>query len=198
MSRSPLLLDIPVPICTPRLELREPRPGDGAALNAAIHDSFDAISRWLPWAHTRPSPDESEEYIRRCAAEWILRQELRILGFERRTGKLAVNSGLHRIQWDVPSFEIGYWVRTEFAGQGLVSETVNALTRFAFSALHAKRVEIRCDPHNRRSVAVCTRLGFDREALLRRDSLTPDGRVRDTLVFARLSADDLPALAVTW
>jgi ribosomal-protein-serine acetyltransferase len=198
MSSAPLLLDIPVPITTPRLLLREPRPGDGPELNAAVLESFDALTRTMPWARTRPTLDESEDYVRRAAAAWILRTELVVLGFDRTTGRLAVSTGLHRIDWSVPSFEIGYWVRASFARQGLVTEAANALTRFAFAALAARRVEIRCDPRNTASVAVIERLGYEREGLLRRDCLGPDGDPRDTLVHSRLDPDGLPPLAVTW
>lgn len=195
---SPLLRAIPVPILTPRLQLRDPRPGDGAAQNAAVLESFAALHLWMPWARTPPTLDESEDYVRRCAAAWLLRTELPMLGFDRATGALALSTGLHRIDWDVPSFEIGYWVRTSHAGRGLVTEAVNALTRHAFAALGARRVEIRCDLQNTRSVAIMDRLGFTHEGVLRHECRAPDGRLRDTLVTARLDADGLPDLDVTW
>jgi len=198
VSKSPLLIELPVPISTPRLVLREPRVGDGAEVNAAVLETFDVLTQWMPWARTRPTSEESEEYIRRGVTEWILRTELKILGFDRASGALAVCSGMHRIDWDVPSFEIGYWVRASFAGRGYVTETVHALTRYLFTALGARRVEIRCDPLNTRSVAVIERLGFTREGCLRSECRTHDGRVRDTLVYARVNLDDLGPLAVSW
>lgn len=198
MPKSPLLIDIPVPIHTPRLVLREPRVGDGAELNAAVLESFDALTQWMPWARTRPTLDESEEYVRRCAAQWLVREELPVLGFDRASGALAVCSGMHRICWDVPSFEIGYWARSSFVGQGYVTETVHALTSFLFTALGARRVEVRCDLLNTRSVAVIERLGFTREGCLRNECLTHDGRLRDTLVYARVDLAGLGPLAASW
>lgn len=198
MTKSPLLLDIPTPIVTPRLLLREPRPGDGVALNAAVHESFAALTVWMAWARARPTVDESEDYVRRAHAAWLLRTELPLLGFDRASGALALSTGLHRIDWDVRSFEIGYWVRSSFARRGLVSEATHALTRFAFAALDARRVEIRCDPENTRSVAVIERLGFAHEGVLRRECLAPDGSARDTLVASRLDVAGLPALEVSW
>lgn len=198
MSQSPILRELPLPILTPRLLLRDPRPGDGAEQNAAVLESFAELTPWMAWARTPPTLDDSEDYVRRCAASWLLRSELPLLGLDRATGALALSTGLHRIDWDVPSFEIGYWVRTAFAGRGLVTEAVNALTRYAFAALGAARVEIRCDPDNARSVAVMDRLGFTREGILRRETRTPDGRLRDTLVTSRLDPDGLPDLAASW
>jgi RimJ/RimL family protein N-acetyltransferase len=95
---------------------------------------------------------------------------------------------LHRIDWAVPKFEIGYWVRTPLAGQGYVSEMVHALRAMAFETLNAERVEIRCDNANERSWRVAERCGFTLEGVLRRDSRAPDGSVRDTRVYARVRA----------
>lgn len=194
----PILRAIPVPIVTPRLILRAPRPGDGAALNAAVHDSFAALSQWMVWARARPTADESEEYVRRAAAAWLLRTELPLLGFDRETGELALSTGLHGLDWGLPAFEIGYWVRDGHGGRGLITEAAHAVTRWAFAALGAVRVEIRCDPDNARSVAVIDRLGFTREGVLRRAARSPDGGLRDTLVAARLDLAGLPPLAVAW
>ena len=49
---------------------------------------------------------------------FILRQDLWLLLFEKGTSTIVGSSGLHRIEWEVPSFEIGYWVRTRYAGKG--------------------------------------------------------------------------------
>ncbi len=117
--------------------------------------------------------------------------------FDRATGKLVGSSGLHRINWDIPRFEVGYWVRKSFAGQGYITEATNAVTRFAFQQLKAKRVEIRCDALNERSAAVPKRLGFDLDAYLRLSD-THAGEARDTLIFSRLSDATLPALQVSW
>ena len=196
---NPILFDIPLPIYTPRLLLRPPQPGDGPELNRAIIESFDALSVWMPWAKTPPSIEDSEENVRRAYAKWILREDLRISIFDKTTGKLAGSSGLHRINWDLPSFEIGYWVRTSFEGKGYITESTNALTQFAFKQLKAKRVEIRCNSKNERSIAVIKRLGFEYEGCLRsNDTHANSMESRDTVVYSRLNANGLPSLETRW
>jgi RimJ/RimL family protein N-acetyltransferase len=190
-----------MPIVTPRLILRPPQPGDGAELNAAILESFDDLQIWMPWADHKPSLEESEENVRRAYAKWILREDLRIHIFDRATGKLAGSSGLHRINWELPSFEIGYWLRKSFVGKGYVTESTNALTRYAFDHLRAKRVELRCNSKNERSLAVFKRLGFEYEGCLRsNDTHANAGNVetRDTLIYSRLTPAGLPELEVNW
>ena len=84
----------------------------------------------------------------------------------------------------MPKFEIGYWLRTRFAGQGYMTEAVGGITAFAFDRLGARRVEIRCDSLNRRSARVAERAGFFLEGELRNAEVGPGGELRDTLVFS--------------
>ncbi len=96
-------------------------------------------------------------------------------------------TGLHRIDWEIPKFEIGYWVDTRKAGHGFITEAVEGLAHFAFSELSAKRVEIQCDTNNWRSRAIPERLGFKLEGIHYNDSVAIDGNeLRDTCVFAKV------------
>ena len=88
------------------------------------------------------------------------------------------------IDWEVPKFEIGYWCRTRFTGQGYVTEAVRGITAYAFDTLAARRVEIRCDSRNLPSVRVAQRAGFLLEGELRNNEVGTDGSARDTLIFA--------------
>lgn len=186
----PLLIDVPERIETERLILRCPQPGDGAAVNAAVCESLDALRPFMPWAQAAPSLDESELVCRRAQARFRLREDLVLSMFERAAdgseGRYIGGSGLHRILWDVRRFEIGYWCRSSCTGQGFATEAVRSLNRFAFDQLGARRVEVRMDGNNERSRRVAERAGFTFEGVLRSDSLTPQGDVRDTRVYARV------------
>jgi RimJ/RimL family protein N-acetyltransferase len=181
----PLLLALPMPIVTPRLNLRPVQEGDGALIHAARIESDEILRPWMPWAQSLPSPEESEEYMRSQIARYILREDLMIIGLQAQTGEFVLATGFHRPRWDVGCFEIGYWVNAKFEGQGYVTEAVKALTNYAFEKMRARRVEIRCDSNNTRSFKVAERLGYEREAVLKADTLAIDGRVRDTLVYVR-------------
>jgi RimJ/RimL family protein N-acetyltransferase len=197
----PILLDIPMPITTQRLLLRNPMPGDGAELNAAIHETFDELKEWMPWAQTLPSVEESEENIRHAYAKWILREDLRISIFDKVTGAFAGSTGLHQINWEVPTFEIGYWLRKSFLRKGIATESTNALARFAFKEFKAKRVVLKCNSKNQKSISVIERLGFEFEGCLRNDEIgLTEGQLgtRDTLVYSLLTPDRLPELNVSW
>ena len=186
----PLLIDVPERVLTDRLLLRPPRPGDGAMLNAAVCASLPDLAPWLPWAQKAPSVEDSERDCRRMHAKFTAREDLVFFMLERGAGDaegaLVGGTGLHRIAWDVPRFEIGYWRRTGFEGRGLVGEAVRALARMAFDTLAARRVEIRMDAHNARSARVAERAGFTFEGVLRQDCLDVSGAGRDTRVYSRV------------
>ena len=143
----------------------------------------------MPWAQSAPSLEESELVCRRAQARFRLREDLALSMFERAAdgseGRYLGGSGLHRILWDVRRFEIGYWCRSGCAGQGFITEAVRALNRFAFDRLDARRVEVRMDGRNERSRRVAERAGFTFEGVLRGDSLTPQGEVRDMRLRTR-------------
>ena len=180
-----LLLDFPESFESDRLTIRAPRPGDGVEMNAAVHETFDDLKVWMPWAQQMPTLEESESFVRRAQCEFLAREDLTLLLFLKGTSTLVGGSGLHRINWAIPKFEIGYWCRKRFQGQGYISESTEAITQFAFETLAAKRVEIRCDAKNVRSQHIPNRLGFKLEGTLRNDALSPSGELRDTLVFAK-------------
>ena len=196
------LLNLPMPITTSRLLLRPPQIGDGAIVNAAIVESFNELRQFMPWAQVLPTVDQTEEYVRQAAANWIVKKNeepyLPLLIFDRQIGELIGNTGFHHFDWDIPCLETGYWLRTSRTGQGLMTEAVNAQTRYAFEQLKVKRIAITCDTANVRSKNIPERLGFQLEGTLKNNRLTVDGSVSDTLVFARYNLDGLPPLEIQY
>ncbi|MFN3335231.1 MAG: GNAT family N-acetyltransferase [Caldilinea sp.] len=187
MIQRPILLDIPGAFESERLLLRAPQPGDGEALNQAVLESLEELRPWMPWAAEAPTLADSEEVVRRAAARYQAHEDFMLLLWAKENGALVGASGMHRIDWEIPTVEIGYWVRTSMAGQGYITEAVNAITHFAFTTIGAYRVEIRCDEQNVRSAAVARRASFTLEGVLRnerRNHLTLE--LRNTMVFARL------------
>ena len=182
---NPILFDFPDQIESERLIIRAPRPGDGAAGNEAICESIEELRPWMPWVHPTPTGEQTEEVYRRGAARWLAREELPMVLIRKQDGLFVGGSGLHRIDWSVPKFEIGYWLRTSLTGQGYMTEAVIAITRFAFETLGAMRMELRCDAGNVRSEAVAERAGYVLEARLHHDTRGVDGRLRDTLFFVQ-------------
>lgn len=191
---APILRPLPDEISGERVLLRPPQPGDGPAIWEAVEETRAQLRLWLPWVDRTRSEDDCEASARRAYARWLTREDLGIGVWERGTGRFLGGSGLHRIRWEVPSFEIGYWLRASAQGQGFMTEAVAVLCRFAFHVLGANRVEIRCDARNLPSVAIPRRLGFVHEATLRNECRDAQGDLRDTLVLALTPSDYVKSL----
>ncbi|MBN1564930.1 MAG: GNAT family N-acetyltransferase [Anaerolineae bacterium] len=186
---TPTIRDFPDYFETERLLIRAPRPGDGKIINAGLRESIVELRPWMPWAKEIPPVEESEQFARRGAAGWLMQDDMPLLIFRRTDGVYLGGSGFHRIEWAIPSLEIGYWLRTSQTGNGYMTEAVIGMTKFAFEVMGVERIEIRCDSRNTRSAAIAQRAGYTREALFRHHLRAPDGSLRDTLVFARLAGD---------
>ena len=186
-----VLLEIPDSFDTERLTIRCPRPGDGPEFNAATVESFDRLQPWFEWALKVPTVEENEVLLRQAQAKFLTREELWLLLFLKGTETLVGSSGLHGIDWSVPKFEIGYWVRTGYEGQGYITEAVKGIADFAFDRLGARRVKIRCNTDNARSAAVARRAGFEYEGTnrcIRRHHLSKE--LVDEMVFSRIRRDE--------
>ncbi|WP_405107243.1 GNAT family N-acetyltransferase [Paenibacillus sp. FSL K6-1217] len=185
-SIDPILIPVPESFESSRLHIRAARWGDGPAVNEAVRESADELSPWMPWAQRIPTVEESEVSIRKSRLQFLERSDIRLLLFHKSTGQLIGSSGLHRIDWQVRKFEIGYWAHTSYTGQGYITEAVNAITDFAIQELQANRLEIRCDSRNTQSSRVAERTGFTLEGILRNDKTDVQGNLRDTMIYSKV------------
>ena len=47
---SHVLIDVPMPIRTPRLTIRPKQLGDGAITSVAVAETWEELNRWMRWA----------------------------------------------------------------------------------------------------------------------------------------------------
>ena len=149
--KPPILVDFPESFETERLVIRSPLPGDGPEVHAAIRESIEELSAWMAWPNEHRTVDDSEANARRARVAFMARSELRLHIYLKGADTLVGIAGLQGIDWEVPKFEIGYWCRTSFTGNGYITEAVRAITHIAFDTMGARRVEIRCDPTTSRA-----------------------------------------------
>ena len=145
----------------------------------------------MDWAVRPQTPEETAEFVSGSETSWQEETALNLLMVEQETGEIIGATGYPRLDWAVPKFEIGYWVRSDRVGKGYASEATWLLAQHAFEVLGANRVELRMDDRNRRSWAVAERLGFSLEATLRQEVRVPDGSLRDTRIYGAVSLAEL-------
>jgi RimJ/RimL family protein N-acetyltransferase len=80
--------------------------------------------------------------------------------------------------------EIGYWLRKDLTGQGLVTEGVETIMEIARGLPRITRLEIRCDAANLASSAIPKRLGFTLDTTLEEPPSTPGERSSQLQIWA--------------
>jgi RimJ/RimL family protein N-acetyltransferase len=199
MKNDPLILALPMPIHTPRLLIRAPHANDGRELHAAVTESFSELHEWMTWADKMPSLSDSDITARQGIDLWNSRKELRLPFFDLCGKTMMGSTGLIPLNRSLRSYELGYWIRSTYAGRGYVTEAANAAIRYAFLFLRARRVEVRCDEDNQKSRNIIKALGFQFEGRLVHQDLKPFTDVpRNTLVYGRIDLFGLPELSVRW
>lgn len=185
-ATKPILLDVPERLEGERVVVRAFADEDAPAFHAAIRESVEHVRPWLPWYNWHNTAGDTLEYIRQTRARFLLREDFSMGVFDRGEGQPLGGVGLRPHDWQVPSFEIGYWLRLTAEGKGHMQEAVRLVTGLAFETLLAQRVMIRCDTRNERSQRVAERLGFVREGCLRHESVDTDGHPADMIVFSMI------------
>lgn len=174
---------------TERLIIRPPKSGDGEALYGAVSVSLNDLRKptaALHWAHYEPSVDSSERYCRWASDEFRAGRDFSLLFIDRKTHEIVGASGLHEPDWSVPSFEIGWWGRSDLNGKGFITEGGTVVLRWGFEFLKAKRIYAEVDEENRASWRVCERIGMTYEGFMRNVRKAPDGQLRDCRLYASI------------
>jgi len=175
-------------LATDRLLMRPPVLADAPAIVEAAHESLAELRPWMPWAHSNYALADAETFIQRMA-DGVLRDDLFTgLLFRNTDNQFIGTIGLHDVNWLVPRFEIGYWLRTSAVGRGYMTEAVIHLTHLCRDRFRARRMTIRCDAENVRSRQVAERAGYMFEARTKNDRRSPFDN----------SLHDMLALALTW
>lgn len=183
---NPILLDIPLRLETERLILRAPQQsGDGGIVNEAIKDSINELKPWLPFAQKLPTVEETEANLREAHINFLKRKSFRFLIFRKDTDEFIGITSFESVVWDVPKCEIGYWINTNYSGNGYMIEAVKGLSKFGLNQLKLKRIEIRCEATNFKSRSIPEKIGFELEGILKNDDLSADGsKLTDTCIYA--------------
>jgi ribosomal-protein-serine acetyltransferase len=144
----------------------------------------------MPWVQNGYPFSEAESYIQMTHNGFEIDELLSCSLFRKSDGVLIGSIGLHDVNWQVPRFEIGYWLRTSATGHGYMTEAVIHLTRLCRDRFEARRMTIRCDSQNLRSRQVAERSGYQFESLTKNDRRSPlDNSLRDMLTFIQIWPD---------
>jgi RimJ/RimL family protein N-acetyltransferase len=169
-------------LSTERLRLRALRPSDAPALFAIFSDA--AVTQY--WGHGQmQAMDEAEAFVTQTD-EGFRTRELLEWGITWADADDVIGTAAFA-GWDREHrrAEIGFALRRDCWGQGLMTEVLPALLAFGFGALDLHRIEADVDPRNAASIRLLERIGFKCEGHLRERYLN-DGDAQDALFYGLL------------
>ena len=172
-------------LTTERLTLIATDRSHAAGLNRAITASLDELQPWMSWA-ADPSIEQARAFTLAAEERWE-----RLMGWIFtivHDGDPCGTVGLDQYQPMLASAELGYWIRSDLAGRGLMQEAGRAVIDFAFQDLGLHRIELHASPDNIASVKVAEALGFNREGTARDIAKGAHGYY-DCLTFGLLETD---------
>jgi RimJ/RimL family protein N-acetyltransferase len=186
-----MLLEVPNHYETKRLHVRSYEAGDGEWYYAVGQKNHAHLERYESGnvIFSLNSVEDAEVAARQMQADFIARNCFFFGAFEQNAFVAQIYIGV--VSWDLPEFEIGYFVDREHEGQGYVAEAVRGGLGFTFEHLQAQRVRLECGDTNLRSIRVAERCGFMREAHFRENKRNPNGTISGTVIYGLLRREFL-------
>ncbi len=183
--------EFPTKFWSERLRLRCYEPGDGKWYYAMSLRNREHLRRYESGnvAANLSSEEVAEALMCDLAADWQARKNFFIAAFNKLTNEFVAQIYVGPVSWELPEFQIGYFVDVNHEGQGYVTEAVKATLRVIFGKLNAHRVRLFCDKTNLRSMRVAERCGMTREAHLRENKKNADGSYSGTLIYGLLRSE---------
>lgn len=166
---------------TPRMWLRCPYPGDGASVYQGVAETLQQLRAWpdsLPWAQKPQSVETSEDYCQTCYAAWAMRISWPMLMIDKASESFVGCIAFHQIDVDTQQWELGYWCRSRFQGQGRMTEAVQALTQAALHVAPTAQLVCRIDSRNQASAKVVMNAGFK---MVKEEVVTSDAGAAQTV-----------------
>lgn len=173
---------------TPRTQLCVLDVHHADAIIAYYRDNAAHLNQWEP----KRSPDFYSQTTwrwqgRNAQLDFERGTSLRLLAFDRMTGKVAATSNYTQIQRSpFEACTLGFSVGAAHQGTGLMFEVIEAGLNYVFNTMGLHRVMANHLPENKRSAAMLVRLGFEREGYAKA-YLQINGVWRDHVLNAKIN-----------
>jgi len=157
-----------------------------AAVRAAASDG----ELWRLWYTGVPAPDKVAGWIDAALA---MRESLGAMPFvirDNASGEIVGATRYFNVEAAHRRLEIGHtWHAKRVQRTGINTECKLLLLAHAFETLSCIAVEFRTNFFNFQSRQAIARLGAKQDGILRNHQLTPDGILRDTVVFSIIDSE---------
>jgi len=166
-----------------RVLLRRPHPEDDKITYDAVRESIPQFILWMTWCHENYAISETREWLAKSNESWEKQAAYPFSIFDAQTGALIGGCGLNPVDMANRWANLGYWVRSSRAGQGIAVAATRLLIKFGFEQLELNRIELMIATDNYRSLRVAEKAGAQREGILRKRFIL-QGVVHDAVMFS--------------
>ncbi len=161
--------------------LRPPTSDDVAAVTAAVQDPD------IPRFTMVPSPygeADAVAYVESSQQAWRDGTRASFVIVDRSTGRLLGAVGIHHIDRDAGTAQIGYWVAAPARRAGVATRALRLASRWALTRVGLRRLEALVFTENLASRRVAEGAGFVHQGIARHRVEHPSGQ-RDAFVLVR-------------
>jgi ribosomal-protein-alanine N-acetyltransferase len=170
---------------TNRLKLRALCPADANAI-FAIRSDYEVTKYNSGAAYTDIA--QASGLIDRSIAGYNSKSSLYWAMSIKDSGEVVGQLGYNCWDQDNHSAEIGFDLRRDQWGKGIMKEALTAILKYGFESMSLNRIGAQVSTYNDSSVGILTRLGFLHEGT-QRDQYFEDGRYHDLKLFALLKRE---------
>lgn len=150
-----------------------------------IQDKKIALYVGTPYPY---SEIEAKKFVDVAMKHWITNEAKQFAIIDKASGKFAGAIGLMFKRKDGPLAEIGYWMGTQFRGNGLMTESVKLLIKHGFEKEGLEKIYGRAYLPNRSSARIFEKLGFLLEGRMRKQ-IYREGFVFDVNFYGLLKSE---------
>ena len=172
------------------LYLRYPRMADFPVWAKLRAESREFLTPWEPiWADDELTRSAFRRRIKRYQKETRLDSAYVFFVLRESDNALIGGCTISNVRRGVTQCcTLGYWIGSQFARQGYMTQALRLLLPFVFRTLGLHRIEAACLIDNDASKSLLARVGFQQEGLARRYLLI-NGEWADHLLFALLKEE---------
>ncbi len=155
---------LPRSLYTERLRLEAIVPEHAEGLWRAIQASLPELRRFMSWAPSA-SLANSRAFAEVMSRRWqeVTEWTFTIFHSDEPAGTISLSA----YQSLFGLAEIGYWLRSDLAGRGLMTEAARCVADFGFDEIRLHRIELRAAVDNAGSIRIAEKLGFTCEGTLK-------------------------------
>jgi len=179
----------PETLATGRLVLRRYLKGDAAGLLELTHANRSQLTRDFVQMSNILNLGDAQAFIFRKRGEWGRRSSccygIGLNGTQALIGQIQAK----KIQWEVPSAELSYFIGSAWQRRGYARESIQSVLSMMFDVMRFQRISLRILPVNRPSLELARNLGFREEGSHRSKFRCGLGELHDVRHFALTMRD---------